>query len=180
MAKLLYSASMSLDGFIAGPGGDMSWLTAHLGPNPIADKLITQIGALLIGNRTYGGDDPNRGTDSEGPFGGRWAGPQFVLSHRAPQATAPGVTFVDDLSTAVAAAKAAAGEKEYVNILGASVARQCLKAGLLDEVLVFVVPALLGDGVRLFDQPGGTEVKLEQLSVSQLPHTTGLWLRVLT
>jgi dihydrofolate reductase len=179
MAKLLYSASMSLDGFIAGPGGDMSWLSAHLGPNPTADKLITQIGALLIGNRTYGGDDPNRGTDNEGPFGGRWSGPQFVLSHRAPEAQTPGVVFVDDLPTAVTAAKAAAGEKEYVNILGADVARQCLQAGLLDEILVFIVPALLGDGVRLFDQPGGTDVQLEELSVIQLPHTTGLWFRVL-
>jgi dihydrofolate reductase len=179
MAKLLYSASMSLDGFIAGPGGDMSWLAAHLGPNPTADKLIAQIGALLIGNRTYGGDDPNRGTDDEGAFGGRWTGPQFVLSHRAPQAQTLGVVFLDDLHAAVDAAKAAAGEQEYVNILGADVARQCLQAGLLDEILVFVVPVLLGDGVRLFDQPGGAEVRLEQLSVSQLPHTTGLWLRVL-
>lgn len=179
MAKLLYSASMSLDGFIAGPGGDMAWLTEHLGPNPIADKLIGQIGALLIGNRTYGGDDPNQGTDKEGAFGGRWHGAQFVLSHRAPDVETPGVVFVDDLSAAVAAAQAAAGEMEYVNILGASVARQCLQAGLLDEILVFIAPTLLGDGVRLFDQPGGADVRLEQLSVSQLPHTTGLWLRVL-
>lgn len=178
MAKLLYSASMSLDGFIAGPGGDMSWLSAHLGPNPTADELIGRIGALLIGNRTFGGDDPNRGTDSEGPFGGRWSGPQFVLSHRAPEAETPGVVFVDDLSTAVTAAKAAAGDK-YVNILGADVARQCLQAGLLDEILVFVVPVLLGDGVRLFDQPGGAEVKLEHLSVSTMAHATGIWLRVL-
>ncbi len=178
MAKLLYSASMSLDGFIAGPGGDMSWLAEHLGPNPTADELIGQIGALLIGARTFGGDDPNRGTDKEGPFGGRWAGAQFVLSHHAPKAAPPGVVFVDDLHTAVSQAQAAAGEKEYVNILGADVARQCLQAGLLDEVLVFIVPVLLGDGVRLFEQPGGAGVKLERLSVSQLPHAIGLWFRV--
>ncbi len=179
MAKLLYSASMSLDGLITGPGGDMSWLTEHLGPNSTADELIGQIGALLIGNRTFGGDDPNRGTANEGPFGGRWSGPQFVLSHRAPETEVPGVVFVDDLHTAVAAAKAAAGEK-YVNILGASVARQCLQAGLLDEILVFIVPVLLGDGVRLFDQPGGADVKLERLSVSQLQHAMGVWFRVLS
>lgn len=111
MTKLRYSASMSLDGFIAGPGGDMSWLSGHLGSNPTADKLITQIGALLIGNRTFGGDDPNRGTDSEGAFGGQWAGPQFVLSHRTAQVETPAVAFLDDLGAAVAAAKAAAGEK---------------------------------------------------------------------
>ena len=49
MAKLLYSATMSLDGFIAGPGGDMSWLTEYLGPNPLLDELITRIGAVLAG-----------------------------------------------------------------------------------------------------------------------------------
>ena len=80
MAKLLYSATMSLDGFIAGPCGDVSWLTPYLGPNPAIDDLIGQIGSLLIGNRTFGGGDPHKGT-------------------------------------------AAAGDK-YVNILGASVARQ--------------------------------------------------------
>ncbi len=52
MAKVLFSATMSLDGFIAGPGGDMSWLTEHLGPNPTVDDVIGKIGALLVGNRT--------------------------------------------------------------------------------------------------------------------------------
>ena len=44
MAKVLYSASMSLDGFIAGPGGDMSWLADYLQPNPVLDELIPQVG----------------------------------------------------------------------------------------------------------------------------------------
>jgi dihydrofolate reductase len=177
MAKMLYSATMSLDGFIAGPGGDMSWLTPYLGPNPTADELVAQVGALLIGHRTFGGDDPNRGTEKEGAFGGAWSGPQFVLAH-SPSTELPGTTFVDDLATAVAAAKAAAGDK-YVNILGADVARQCLQAGVVDEILAFVAPVLLGDGVRLLDWPGGTEVRLERLSVEQAPLATGLWYRVL-
>jgi riboflavin biosynthesis pyrimidine reductase len=58
MAKFLYLATMSLDGFIAGPGGDMSWMADYLGPNPVVDELITQTGAILAGNRTFGGDDP--------------------------------------------------------------------------------------------------------------------------
>jgi riboflavin biosynthesis pyrimidine reductase len=58
VATMLYSATMSLDGFIAGPGGDMSWLTAHLGPHPMVDDLIDRIGARLVGGRTFGGDDP--------------------------------------------------------------------------------------------------------------------------
>ena len=164
MAKLLYSATMSLDGFIAGPGGDMSWLTEHLGgPNPTADRLLAQIGALLVGNRTFGGDDPNRGTAKEGAFGGRYEGPVVVLTHRPPPRPVPGVTFAGDLKSAVAEARAAAGDR-YVNVLGANVARQCIEAGLLDELLVFVAPVLLGDGVPLFENPGGTRVRLEPLA----------------
>jgi dihydrofolate reductase len=177
MAKTLYAATMSLDGFIAGAGGDMSWLRDHLRPNPLVGELIEKVGSLLIGNRTFGGDDPNRGTENEGPFGGRWSGPQFVLTHHAPDTPVEGVTFVDDLATALAASKAAAGDK-YVNILGADVARQCLEAGQLDEVLVVIAPVLLGDGVRLFDHPGGTNVRLERTSVTHVPGATNLWFRV--
>src|ERR1019366_5000389 len=126
MGKLLYSATMSLDGFIAGPGGDMSWLAEHLGPNPTADHVIGKIGALLVGSRTFRGDDPDK----------------------------------------------------YVNVLGASTARQCLDAGLLDEILVCIAPVLLGDGVRLLDRRGGTNVKLERLSLTHAPLATNLWLRV--
>ena len=63
MATVLYSATASLDGFIAGPGGDMSWLTEHLtgAENPTADRLLADLGAILAGSNTFGGDDPNRG-----------------------------------------------------------------------------------------------------------------------
>jgi dihydrofolate reductase len=179
MGKLLYSATMSLDGFIAGAGGDMSWLTAHIGPNPRVDSLIGDIGALLVGNRTFQGDDPHKGdVDREGkPFGGGWEGPQFVVTHDAPAVAVPGVTFVGDIAEGAAAASAAAGDK-YVNVLGASIAHQCLDAGLLDEIFVSVAPVLLGDGVRLFDRPGGANVKLERIEVTTAPGATNLWLRV--
>jgi dihydrofolate reductase len=173
MAKLLYSATMSLDGYIAGPQGDMSWLTGHLsGPNPTADRLLADIGAILAGNGTFTGDDPHRGTEQEGAFGGRYHGPTFVLTHHPARPAAPGVTFVGDLGTAVAEAKEAAGDR-YVNILGAGVAKQCIDAGLLDEILMFVAPVLLGDGVRMFDHPGGTQVHLTPMS-GETPH----WYRV--
>lgn len=178
MAKLLYSVTMSTDGFIAGAGGDMSWLTGYLGPNPLVGDLLSRIGALLTGNRTFGGDDPHKGTDREGKFaGGGWSGPQFVLTHHTPDTPVPDVTFVNDLETGVAAAKAAAGDR-YVNVLGASTARQCLEAGVLDEILVLIAPVLLGDGVRLFDHPGGTNVRLERLSLSEAPLATNIWYRV--
>ena len=164
MARLLYSATASLDGYIAGPGGDMSWLTEHLEQeNPTAERLLRNVGAILAGNRTFGGDDPNRGTDKEGAFGGQYEGPVFVLSHRAPAAPPPGITFVGDLDSAVRQAKEAAGDR-YVNVLGADVARQCVEAGLLDEVLVFFAPVLLGDGVRLFHRPGAGRVRLVRIA----------------
>ncbi|WP_428965896.1 dihydrofolate reductase family protein [Micromonospora fluostatini] len=176
MTTILYSATMSLDGFIAGPGGDMSWLAPHLGPNPVADDLLPRVGALLVGARTFYGDDPNRGTDREGAFSGGWEGPQVVLTHRPPATAVPGVTVATDLDSALAAARAAAGDR-YVNVLGADVAAQCLAAGQLDEVLVFVAPVLLGDGVRLFHRPGGADVRLEQIHAATTPVPT-LWYRV--
>lgn len=87
------------------------------------------------------------------------------------------MTFVGDLDSAVSAAQAAAGDK-YVNVLGADTARQCLEAGVLDEILVILAPVLLGDGVRLFDHPGGTNVKLQRISLTTAPAATNLWLRV--
>ena len=179
MNRILYSATMSLDGFIAGAGGDMSWLTEHLGdpePDPVADGLMARIGALLIGNTTYGGDDPNAGTDKEGAFGGQWSGPSIVLTHE-PDRSAPDTTFLGDFDEAVAAAREAAGGA-YVNVLGADVARQCIEAGVLDEVLVFVAPVMLGDGVRLFDHPGGTNVRLEPLGRPGSGRSPALWFRV--
>jgi dihydrofolate reductase len=179
MAKFLYSAAMSLDGFIAGPGGDMSRMDDYLGPNPVVDQLIKQTGAILVGNRTFGGDDPYKGKPGEGEaFGGGWDGPQFVLTHRAPADQVPGVTFVGDIETAIAESRAAAGDK-YVNVLGASIAAQCLAAGTLDEVLVSVTPVLLGDGTRLFEHPGGETVQLAPISVTHTPQVTNLWYRVI-
>lgn len=179
MGKLLYSASMSLDGFIAGPGGDASWMIPYLGPNPEIDAIVGEVGALLVGKGTYGGDDPYKGTEDEGEaFGGAWSGPQFVLTRHPPATAPPGTTFVGDLGTGIAAAKAAAGDR-YVNVLGASVARQCLEAGVLDEILVCVAPVLLGDGVRLFDHPGGASINLERLSLTHTPQVTNIWFKVL-
>jgi len=178
MGKLLYSAAMSLDGFIAGPGGDASWMVDYLGPNPTVDDLVPHIGALLVGNRTFRGDDPYRDTPAEGKaFGGAWSGPQFVLTHHPPDPPWPDVTFVTDLAIGLAAARAAAGDR-YVNVLGADVARQCLDAGVLDEILVCVVPVLLGDGVRLFERPGGATVRLERTSLTHTDRVTNVWLRV--
>jgi dihydrofolate reductase len=174
MSKVLYGAAMSLDGFIAGVGGDMSWMSAFSGDaEPSSAELAAQVGSLLVGRRTHDGDDPNKGTASEGAFGGVWHGPVFVLTHRPPAEPYPDTTFVTDLPAAVAAAKDAAGDK-YVSILGADVGRQCLEAGLVDEILVYVVPVLLGDGVPLFRHDGGADIRLEP--TGRAPH----WYRVVS
>jgi dihydrofolate reductase len=178
VAKFLYSAAMSVDGFIAGRNGDMSWLAEYVGPNPTTDELIPHVGALLVGRRTFFGDDPLKGQPGEGEaFGGGWDGPQFVLTHHPPAEEVPGITFVAGLNSAVEKAAAAAGDN-YVNILGADVAAQCLRAGVLDEVLVWVVPVLLGEGTKLFDHPGGVPVRLVPMHTTNTPQATSLWYRV--
>lgn len=170
MATTIFSATASLDGFIAGPGGDMSWLTrffdvpadgqpASTAADDAAARLMRGTGALLVGNRSFRGDDPNKGTDREGAFGGEYDGPAVVLTHNPPADPVDGVTFVSDLHEAVETATAIAGDA-YVTVIGADVARQMIDHGLLDEVLVFFVPVFLGAGVRLFDRPGGGEVRL--------------------
>jgi dihydrofolate reductase len=176
MSKLQYQCAMSLDGFIAGPNGDMSWLSSQSASddarpdNPETEPtnpLVAQVGAVLSGNRTYRGDDPNAGTEKEGGYDGQYTGPTIVLTHHIPEVAEPGVTFVDNLDKAISLAKEAAGEK-LVSVLGANVARQCIDIGALDEILIYITPVLLGDGVRLFDHPGGSLIRLEVLEAANL------------
>jgi dihydrofolate reductase len=176
MGRVLWHATMSLDGYVAGPGDDMAWLADYRGPNPTADEVLTQVGALLIGRRTY-----QLARTAEGrPYGGAWTGPMFVLTDHPPKDPPAGFTFLGgDLDDAVATARAAAGDK-YLVVLGATTARWCLQAGLVDEVLVHVAPVLLGDGVRFHVHPGGTNVKLERISLTESPQVTNIWLRVVS
>ncbi|WP_410785456.1 dihydrofolate reductase family protein [Kribbella sp. C-35] len=178
MAKVLYSVTLSVDGFITGPDGDMQWMRPYLGPNPEVDDLLPRIGSLLIGRRSHDGDDPHKGEPGEGEaFGGGWSGPAYVVTHRPPSDPEAGVTYVDDFTKALAQAKEAAGEN-YVNVIGANIAKQCIEAGELDEVLLFYAPVMLGDGTRLFAQPGGRTVRLERLTVTETPLATSLWFKV--
>lgn len=176
MSKVLYSATMSLDGYIAGPGGDMSWLLPYLQPNPPIEQLQQEIGALLVGGRTHRGDDPHRGTSQEGAFEGTWDGPVFVVTRR-PSPDQGDVHFVDEPRAGLAAAKAAA-DGGYVNVLGAELARECLDLGEVDQVLTIIAPVLLGGGTPLFAHPKGRQVRLERLDVQVLPHVTNIWHRV--
>jgi dihydrofolate reductase len=176
MAKVIWHITMSLDGFIAGPGDAMDWVFEHAGPNAVAAEVVETTGALVVGRRTYEVEDRIRG----GFYGGAWRGPYFVVTHDAP-ATVPDWmtgTFVSDgVPEAVARAKTAAGERNVV-VLGASIAHQCIAGGLLDEIVAHVAPVLLGGGVRLFGGPGSPRVDLEPISVGQSGQVTDLRYRV--
>jgi dihydrofolate reductase len=176
VATVLWHVTMSLDGFIAGPGDDMSWMADFVGPNPTVDELLPQIGAAFMGYRTYQGAR----TEEARLYGGAWAGPQFVYTRDAPETAAPGFTFVGgDIKDAVCAARTAAAEK-YVVILGANTAKAGLEAGVVDELLVHIAPVLLGDGVRLFGHSGGERIKFERISCTHGATVTNLWLRTVT
>ncbi len=174
-ARFVAAASVSADGYLAGPNGDMSWLApfmeAEPAPAPILTRLQAETTALLCGATTFFGDDPNRGDpDKEGAFGGEWEGKVVVLTHRPPVPVGQVTTtkegelrFATTLDEAVALAERAAGDG-VVNVLGASVGDQLLQAGRLDEIIVSTVPVLLGGGTRFLD-PAGERPSLRQLEV---------------
>jgi dihydrofolate reductase len=180
MGKVVYHITMSLDGFVAGRHDDMAWLFGG-GFAPDAGfvrDFLGQVGAIMIGHRTYHGGDTGQGaaTEKGRAYGGAWQGPQFVVTRDPADTAAPGFEFLGgNLMEATDTARRAAGDK-YVAVLGPGLARQMLEAGLVDEILVHVVPVLLGDGVRLFDHPGGTPIRLD--AVGSTPQVANLWLSV--
>jgi dihydrofolate reductase len=156
---------MSLDGFVAGPGHAMDWIFDFVAPDEFPD-VAAATGAMLTGRRTYEAaqrmeeaGEPSR----EYPF----SGPAFVLTREPPDPpdpadpADPAVTFLTgDIGEAAATALDAAGGRN-LEIPGADVAGQCLGRGLVDEILVHVLPVLLGDGIR-FSSPGLARIDLER------------------
>jgi dihydrofolate reductase len=165
MAKVLWHTMMSLDGFIAGPNDDMGWMSGiDGGDGRTVDEVLRSVGALLVGRRTQDVED----RDQPGFYGGAFGGPFFVLRHDPPAEppVVKGVTgqFLDvAIEEAVGVAKEAADGDDVV-VLGADIARQCLEAGLVDEIIVHVAPVLVGGGVRLFERSGRGAVRLEPVS----------------
>ena len=161
MSNVVLDVSMSLDGFTAGPnvreeepmgdGGERlhAWKFGEGTDGEIAlgQEVDEAVGAAVVGRRTF-----DLGL---GPWGGTpWPGvPSFVVTHRVRQDLLGnnGGTFAfDGLEGAVRRAKHAAGDKD-VFVLGADVARQLLRADLLDEIRIHLVPLLLGEGTPMFD-----------------------------
>ena len=174
--KVVVNRCMSLDGFIAGPGDSMDWgddraLADFVAPDDFAE-IAAATGAMLVGRGAY--EVGKRMSDEDTDYDG---GPVFVLTHQPPDEPEQAVTFLTcDLAEAVATARAAAGGKN-LEILGADLASQCLQRGLVDEVLVYVLPVLLGDGVR-FSTSGLGRIDLEPFSNRQSGPVTMLRFRV--
>jgi dihydrofolate reductase len=159
--KVVVNRSMSLDGFIAGPGHTMDWIFDFVAPDEVPE-IAAATGAMLVGRRT---SDVGNRMKAEQPDSGEYpfSGRTFVLTHLPPEPPDPNVTYLTgDIGDAVATALDAAGGKN-LEILGADVAGQCLRRGLVDEILVYVMPVLLGDGIR-FSPPGLPRIDLEPVS----------------
>jgi dihydrofolate reductase len=193
MGKVITSISMSLDGFIAGPGDDVQQLfkwyfggteafevqggRMTLKVSPESAKLLAEsiatTGAMVAGRRMF---------DLAGAWGGNPPfAPCFIVTHNVAQEWvkegSPFTFVTDGIESAVAQAKAAAGDKN-VAIATATTTQQCIKAGLLDEIHIDLVPVLLGDGVRLFEHLGSSAIELEQIRVVEAAGVTHLGFRV--
>jgi dihydrofolate reductase len=163
--------SMSLDGFIAGPnetvdhglgdGGHRlhEWaLSGDVGAvnRQVVDEFLAT-GAVVAGRGTFE------------PAGG-WGGdhhdgvPIFILTRRQDAPEWPLVSYVDDVSAAMAEAKRAAGGRNVL-VHGAGVAQLALAAGVLDELEIHLVPVLFGQGRRLFDNLAAEQIELERTRV---------------
>ncbi|HEX4204210.1 MAG TPA: dihydrofolate reductase family protein [Ktedonobacteraceae bacterium] len=189
MGKVIVDLSISLDGFITGPnprpglglgeGGQRlhDWMFPPKGDfSEIVEEMFKHVGAVLMGRRSFAvGEEP---WGENPPF----HMPVFVLTHDAKETiTKEGgttYTFVTDgIESLLAQAKAAAGDKD-VCLHGASIAQQCLQAGLLDEIGLHLVPILLGQGTRLFEQLGTKPIELERMEVIASQGVTHLRFRV--
>jgi len=171
LGKVVVNRSMSVDGFMAGPDHAMDWVFDYM-KDDLFPEVMAATGAMLIGRGTH--EVAKRMSVEDTEYDG---GSLFVLTHRPPEEPEPGVTFLScGLAEAVDTARAAAGGKN-LEILGADLASQCLQQGLVDEVLVYVLPVLLGDGVR-FSTSGLGRIDLEPFSNTQSGPVTMLRFRV--
>jgi dihydrofolate reductase len=171
MTKITAAHSMSLDGFIDSPRVH-DWL--HAGDTPsrvnpaftmsalsarFFDEGVLRCGAVIAGRRTY---DVSEAWGGRGPMPPL---PLFVVTHRVPGTVPPSeppYTFITTgIEDAVQQARAAAASKDVV-LMGASIVQQCLNTSLLDELIISLVPMVLGHGTRLLDNlaPGSPDLSL--------------------
>ena len=153
----------------------------------VVQESLANTGATIMGRRMYSGgagpweDDPR----SDGWWGDEppFRQPVFILTHHArePVTKEGGTTFTfvtDGIEAALDQARAAAGDKDVLVAGGADAVQQYLKAGLLDELQIHLVPVFLGSGVRLFDELGTDQIQLEGTRVIESPGVTHIKFRV--
>ncbi len=195
MGKVAIGFSMSLDGFVAGPNDDVDrvfqWYftgdTTRTVTSGDHDFKMTDAGADLIeeaGHSTGALVTGRRTFELAHAWGGRHPMdvPVVVVTHRIPQEWlkegSPFTFVTDGVEHAVAEAQRIAGDKT-VAVGAPSIAQQCLKAGLIDEIQIDLVPVLLGSGIRLFDHLGIKPIELELASITPGIGVTHLNYRVI-
>jgi dihydrofolate reductase len=157
--KVMLHFTMSLDGFIWGPDvHSMDWAEGVTPIPGLSERHMEATGAILGGRKGW-----DAYPDPTAPYGG-WQGALFILTHHPEDAQpAEGVTFLTcDVAEAARIGLEAAGGKN-LEVFSASIGRQLLERGLVDELELHIIPVLLGDGIRLFDNPGGSPIRLELL-----------------
>jgi dihydrofolate reductase len=190
VSNVIWHVTMSLDGFIAGRDDAMDWVVKQWSENgagvqdirvdksSVAEEIMQTTGAILAGRRWYDIATERFGGVA-GIYGGSWNGPVFVLTHHPPPGEHhPAIRFISgELADAVRTARSAA-EGRNVVLFGANIPQQCLQAGLLDEIVIHLVPVLLGDGIRLYEMPGGEPLGLRRTLVAESGQITDLRFRV--
>lgn len=175
---VIWHISISLDGFAADMNDSLEPLGDDWGPNPLADEVMNNVGCILGGRRGY---DISRSWETEPEaYGGAVKVPEYVVTRRPPPDD-PKTLFADgnDLAGTVAMAKRVAKGRMVV-IIGPTLASALLREGLVDQVVIHVVPVLLGAGRPLFDPVGGPAAKLERVHVSEAGQITNFVFRPLT
>jgi dihydrofolate reductase len=156
--KVLWHFAMSLDGFVAGPNHEMDWMTGFSVRPGLHDEYIQTTGAVL------GGRDGWEVIADARPYGGAWDGPIFVLTHHPEDATpAEGVTFLNCGPAEAVRIGLAAANGKNLEVFSPNIGRQLLELGLIDEIDLHIAPILLGHGIRLYDNPGGTPIRLHSV-----------------
>jgi dihydrofolate reductase len=156
--KVLMHFSVSLDGFVADTNHGMSWMRDDLTNRPgLIDEYVRTTGAVLGGRAGW---DMAAATGAR-PYGDDWDGPIFVLTHHPEDATpADGVTFLNcDPAEAARIGLEAAGGKN-LEVMSPTIGRQLLELGLIDEIDLHIAPVLLGQGIRLYDNPSSEPIQL--------------------
>lgn len=172
MGKVTWGFTASIDGFIAGPNHDMSWLAAA---EPLAEgttaEMAAKVAVIISGRDGYDAATAQRDERDEltsEAYGGAWSGTEFILTHRPEElAGDPNVIAITaTIEEAIARAREIAGDRD-IQIISADIARQALEHDLIDELQVFVAPVFLGDGTRIFDVPGGRRYDWELASIDE-------------